>query len=94
VFGGLCAVGASEHAGELGDGLPPGGQGDDQEDQVGRFEVIIEEAVALGGGEGLDLALVVGSTVDLVGRGSAGQAFPLQQAEAYWSAGTGVCARA
>ena len=54
---------------------------------MGRFEVIIEEAVALGGGEGLDLALVVGSAVDLVGRGSAGP-------EAYWSAATGVCAKA
>jgi short chain dehydrogenase len=79
VFGGVGAVGAREHAGELRDGLPPGGQGDDQEDQVGGVEVVVEEAVALGGGEGLDLALVVGSAVDLVGSGSAGQAFPLQQ---------------
>ena len=69
--GGVRAVGAGEHAGELGDGLPPGGQGDDQEDQVGGVEVVVEEAVALGGGESLDLALVVGSAVDLVGRGSA-----------------------
>ncbi len=43
-------------------------------------EVVVEEAIALGGGEGLDLTLVVGGAVDLVGRGSAGQAFPLQQA--------------
>src|SRR5580704_8912656 len=74
------AVGAGEHAGELGDGLPPGGQRDDQEDQVGGVEVVVEEAVALGRDEGLDLALVVGGAVDLVGRGAAGQAFPLQQA--------------
>lgn len=45
---------------------------------MGGVEVVVEEAVALGGGESLDLALVVGSAVDLVGRGSAGQAFPLQ----------------
>jgi hypothetical protein len=38
------AVGAGEHAGELGDGLPPGGHGDDQEDQVGGVEVVVEEA--------------------------------------------------
>ncbi len=47
---------------------------------MGGVEVVVEEAVALGGGEGLDLALVVGGAVDLVGRGPAGQAFPLQQA--------------
>jgi hypothetical protein len=78
--GGVRGVGAGEHAGELGDGLPPGGQRDDQEDQVGGVEVVVEEAVALRGGDGLDLALVVGGAVDLVGRGPAGQAFPKQQA--------------
>lgn len=35
MFGGIRAVGAGDHAGELGNGLPPGGQRDDQEDQVG-----------------------------------------------------------
>ena len=47
---------------------------------MGGVEVVVEEAVALGGGEGLDLALVVGRAVDLVGRRPARQAFPLQQA--------------
>ena len=38
--------------------------------------------IALGGGDGLDLTLVVGGAVDLVGRGSAGQAFPYGGAKA------------
>jgi len=70
--------------------MPPGGQRDEQEDQVGGVEVVVEEAVALGGGEGLDLALVVGGAVDLVGRGSAGQAFPLQQAGQFGMGGVVV----
>jgi len=67
--GGVRAIGAGEHAGELGDGLPPGGQRDDQEDQVGGVEVVVEQAVALGGGEGLALGLAAeGAPVAVLAR--------------------------
>jgi pyridoxine 4-dehydrogenase len=46
VLGRVLVVGAGEHAGELGRGEPPGVQRDDQEHQVSRVEVAVEDALA------------------------------------------------
>src|ERR1700722_12968612 len=81
VLGRILATGTGEHAGKLGRGEPPRVQRDDQEHQVGRVEVRVQDALALGGRIGLRLALVVRGPVGLVGDRAAGQALPQQQAD-------------
>jgi hypothetical protein len=49
VLGRVVVTGAGEHVGELRHGKPPCGQRDDQEHQVIGVEVVVEDAVALGG---------------------------------------------
>jgi hypothetical protein len=67
---------------ELGDGRPPGAEGEDQEQEVVGVDVLAEDAVALGLGERLDLLAVVGGTRLLVGdlALAVGERLPVQEA--------------
>ena len=67
VLGRIAVVGAGEHAGELRRGDPPRGQPDDHEHQVLGDELVVEDALALGGRVGPRLLLVVRGAVRLVG---------------------------
>src|ERR1700733_829927 len=81
VLGRILATGTGGPAGWVGRGKPPRVQRDDQEHQVGRVEVRVQDALALGGRVGLRLVLVVRGPVGLVGDRAAGQALPQQQAD-------------
>src|SRR6185312_14645868 len=78
---------------ELGDGLPPGGQGDQGEYQVRRVQAAVQDAVALGLGEAFDLFPVVPGAFGDSGGGFAGEAFPLEEAGQLGVAGVIVVGR-
>src|SRR5882757_10357147 len=76
---GIVSTGACDHLRELWDGLPPRGERDESEHQVGRVEAGVEDAVALSLHEPVDLLPVVRRAVGNVGGRTPGQTLPLQQ---------------
>ena len=93
VLGRVLVVRAGEHAGELGCGEPPGVQRDDQEHQVSRVEIAVQDARVLGGRVGLRLMLMVRGPARLVRHRPAGQALPQQEADELPSRTAPACRR-
>lgn len=75
----VVRAGAGDHLSQLGDGLPPGGEGDEGEHEVRGTDRSVQLARLLRTGEPLDLLPVVtGALVD-IGGGPVLQPLPLQK---------------
>jgi hypothetical protein len=75
----IVGSGAGDHGRKLRHRLPPGGKGDEREDEMGGVEPIVEQAGSLRFGEPLNLFPVVSRTTDRICRLTALQPLPLQQ---------------